>query len=164
MTLTATKTVSTPTKTRPASVVALISLLIFLGVTALAGGAAMVFGIGDGVVLPPADWLDGIPLIETWVLPGLVLGIGFGLGASFAAYGMLRLPRWDWASLVERPTGHHWSWIAALLLGLGQVMWISLELIYLPEPSWLNAMYGVVGLGLILLAIMPSVRSHLKLA
>ena len=33
---------------RPGPVVALIVLLVFLGITALAGGIAMVFGVGGG--------------------------------------------------------------------------------------------------------------------
>lgn len=43
-------------------------------------------------------------------------------------------------------------------------MWISLELIYLPELSILQAGYGAVGLALVLLALLPSARSHLHSA
>jgi hypothetical protein len=158
-----TLTVTRPTTSRrPAGVVTTIALLFFLGVTAVGGGVSMIFGIGEDLVVPPAEWLDDIPLIESWVFPGLVLVIGFGLGSLFTGFGMLRRTSWAWARFAERPTGLHWSWIAALLLGIGQVVWIVLELAYLPEPSWLNAIYGVVGLAMILLALMPSTRSHLQ--
>ncbi|HEY4606765.1 MAG TPA: hypothetical protein VIH55_03875 [Acidimicrobiia bacterium] len=158
MTLAATGTVRAH---RPLGVQITEGLLILLGVTALAGGAALVLGLGDGETMAPLEWLEGLPLINSWVVPGLVLGIGFGLGSLFVAYGMLRLPEWPWASFLERPSGHHWSWTATILIGLGHMVWITLELIYLPL-SILHFVYGIVGIGLFTLPFIPSVRDHLR--
>jgi hypothetical protein len=146
---------------RPVTVTATAGVLGLLGLSAAAGGAAMLSGVGD--VAPPRDWLDAIPVIDSWLVPGLVLGVGFGLGSLVAAYGVLRRPRWAWLSPVERLSGHHWSWLATVLIGLGQVVWIGLELVYLPEPSMLQAVYGVVGVALVLLSLHPAVRRHLAL-
>jgi hypothetical protein len=157
MTLTATPTVAIK---RPASVTTCIAVLIFLGVTAIAGGFALLFDLGGGQ--PPTDWLEGVPLISTWLVPGLVLGIGFGIGSLVAAYGMVRRPRWAWIEGIERGTGHHWSWIATILIGAGHVLWIGLELIYLPEPTWLQAIYGPVGLALLLLPLVPTLSRYLR--
>jgi hypothetical protein len=144
---------------RPATVTATAGVLGFLGLSATAGGAAMLFGVGDAA--PPSDWLDAIPVVDSWFAPGLVLGVGFGLGSLIATYGVLRRPRWAWLRPVERLSGHHWSWLATVLIGLGQVGWIALELVYLPEPSMLQAVYGVVGVALVLLSLHPAVRHHL---
>jgi hypothetical protein len=54
---------------RPGAVWTTIGVLVFLGVSAVAGGVAMVFGIGAA---PPHEWLDRIPVLDTWVVPGLV--------------------------------------------------------------------------------------------
>lgn len=116
--MTVTMTPPAPTRHRPASVLTAIAVLVFLGISAVAGGVALVFGIGAA---PPSDWLDGIPLIDSWVVPGLVLGIGFGLGSLVAAYGMLRKPWWRWLGFLERLTRHHWSWVATILIGLCHV-------------------------------------------
>ncbi len=115
MTLTATETVRAH---QPLPVQITEGLLILLGISALAGGAALIFGLGDGQLMAPAEWLENLPIIDSWVVPGLVLGIGFGLGSLLAAYGMIRRPRWDWAAFAEQPTGHHWSWIGTVLIGL----------------------------------------------
>ena len=146
---------------RPLSVLMAFWLLIFLGVTALAGGIALTFGSTQSGMAPPADWLDALPMIDSWLIPGLVLGIGFGMGSLMAAYGVWRQPHWQWASFIENGTGHHWSWIATILIGLGQVTWIALELFLLPEVSWLQALYGPVGLALLLLPLTRSMRDHL---
>lgn len=160
MTLTITKAVPVH---RPVSVVASIWLLTFLGVSALAGGTALVFGRLEEGMVPPTEWLDALPLIDSWLVPGLVLGIGFGLGSLLAAYGVWRRPQWSWASFIETSTGYHWSWLATMLIGLGQATWIALEVLYLPELSWLMAVYGPLGLTLFLLPWTRSMRDDLRL-
>jgi hypothetical protein len=144
---------------RPLTATATAGVLGFLGLSAAAGGAAMLTGVGGAV--PPSDWLDAIPVVDSWIAPGLVLGVGFGLGSLVAAYGVLSRPRWAWLRPVERLSGHHWSWLATILIGLGQVVWIALELVYLPQLSMLQAVYGVVGATLLLLPLHPAVRGHL---
>jgi hypothetical protein len=71
-------------------------------------------------------------------VPGLVLGLGFGVGPLVITYGLLHQPHGHLTRPVERVTGRHWSWAAAVLLGFGMIAWIRLELIYLPNRSWLG--------------------------
>lgn len=141
---------------RPATVWMFAAVLAFLGLSAVGGGVAMLCGF-----TPPDNWLDDIPLIGSWMIPGLVLGLGFGAGSLVTAYGVVRRPSWPWLAGVERLIGHHWSWAAGLLLGLGQVTWIALELAYLPEGSALQAVYGTTGVLLVLLPTLPAVRRDL---
>jgi hypothetical protein len=155
------KRVSLAAGPRPAAVRAAIGTLVFLGITAVFGGVELTFGLWASAE-PPSDWLRALPLIDSWVLPGLVLGAGFGVGSLVAAYGMLRRPRAIWLAPVERRTGRHWSWAMTELLGLGMLAWIGLEVIYLPARSWLEVLYGAVGAALILLPALPSVRRYLS--
>jgi hypothetical protein len=159
MTLVASRPVRTH---RPASVIAIISMLVFLGVTALGGGFAMVFGLGGDKVMLPDQWLDAIPVIDSWLWPGLILGVGFGLGSLLTAYGALSRPRWAWLFPFERSTGHHWAWAATILIGAAHVVWIILELLFLPEMSWFHPLYGAVGLALLLMPFLPSATNHLR--
>jgi len=144
---------------RPAAVSTTIGVLIFLGLSAVVGGVMLLFTSipGDNF---PGDWLERIPPIDSWLLPGLVLGVGFGIGSLIVAYGVLRKPQWTWLAVVKRLSGHHWSWLATIVLGAGQVVWIVLEVIYLGFGA-LHVVYGTVGLALVLLPLLPSVRSHL---
>jgi hypothetical protein len=150
----------TPAEHRPAAVRITIGVLAFLGISAVAGGVALVLGVGAA---PPAEWLDDIPFIDSWVVPGLVLGLGFGVGSLLAAFGMLRRPQWAWLAPVERLTRDHWSWIATILIGVGHIAWIVLELIYLRETSDLQIVYGAVGVALVALPMLPAVRRDLAL-
>jgi len=94
------------------------------------------------------------------VLPGLVLALGFGVGGLASAIGMLR--RRGHLRLVEVRTGHHWSWSLTIALGVGLLFWIFLEVLYLPERSFLEALYALVGVTLIALASTGSVGTYLK--
>ncbi|WP_157546144.1 hypothetical protein [Hamadaea tsunoensis] len=139
----------------------LAGLLVFLGFSAAGGGIAMLADLHGGRYLP-SRWLDGLPLIDTFLAPSLVLLAGFGAGSLLTAYGVLRRPVWRWARPVERWTRHHWSWAAVQALGAGQLVWIGLELIYLPDLSWLQAAYGTTGLALLLLPWTGPVRRRLR--
>ncbi|MEM7434802.1 MAG: hypothetical protein AAF436_06585 [Myxococcota bacterium] len=146
---------------RPLAAWGLLVLLVFLGLTALGGGVELVlFPHGNEYV--PGAWLDGMPMVDTWVVPGLVLGIGFGLGSLVAGYGILRRPHWRWLCGVESATSHHWSWAATWLIGIGMLVWILLELIYISERSFIEGVYGAVGLLLVVLSLFPSVRLYLR--
>lgn len=142
---------------RPASAVAAISLLTFLGITAVGGGVGFFFDIG----MRDERWLQQIPLITNWAVPGLLLGVGFGVGSLVTAFGVARRPRWRWLNWLEGATNHHWTWTATLALGAGILAWIGLQLIWL-DPSFLHVIYGVVGTTLIGLSITNSCRSYLK--
>lgn len=146
---------------RPGTVKATISLLFFLGVTAFGGGTAMVLGLGNENTMLPNEWLADIPLIDSWVFPGLVLALGFGLGALVVGYGMTRRPRWTWIEPLEAATDRYWPWFATLVLGVGHVLWIALQLVFLPGMSWFHLLYGAIGLSLVALPLTPSMRTDL---
>jgi len=99
---------------RPFPVVIISVLLLVLGI----GGGAMLFGFGGEIMLPD-EYLDMLPLVDSWVIPGLLLGVGFGLGSLVMLYGVLRRPDWQWLHWLERSTRHHWSWWAPLPSGWG---------------------------------------------
>jgi hypothetical protein len=141
----------------PGQVLAVEILLFFLGVSAVAGGVGLIFA--DEMF--PAGWIDEIPIVTTWLVPGLVLGIGFGIGSLVVGFGMVRRWRWVWLGFLERWTGEHWSWAATLAIGFTHMVWIGLELIYLPSYSFLQVIYGAVGLALFMMPWHMTVRRAL---
>jgi hypothetical protein len=144
------------TSTRPPLVTTAIVVLWFLGLTALGGSIGFFVDVG---MRDPA-WLEEIPLVVNWAVPGLVLGLGFGVGSLVTAYGLTRRPRWPWLGWLEELTAHHWAWFATLALGVGMMTWIGLQLVWL-DFNALHATYGATGLILALLPLTPSFRDHL---
>ncbi|WP_328325727.1 hypothetical protein OHA70_36270 [Kribbella sp. NBC_00382] len=136
-----------------------IGLLVFLGVSGLFGGIGLIFGIW-GLQLIPREPLDRIPVIDSWLVPGLVLLVVFGLGSLAAAYGILRRPERPRLKVVQRLTGRPWWWAATVLLGLGQLLWLLIEWIYI-GMSPLLVIYGAVGAALVTLPLLAPVRRYL---
>ena len=145
------------------AVVATSVITGFVGVTALGGGAEMLASPHGNRYLPVA-MLEDIPGVRTWRAPGVVLGGAFGLGSLVTTYGLVRQPRWRALRALERRTGHHWSWTATMTLGVGMVAWISTELAVLPERSFLEGLYGGLGLAMVALPVLPAVERTLRMS
>ncbi|MBY5163924.1 hypothetical protein [Salsipaludibacter albus] len=138
--------------------------MLFQGVTATAGGTMLAAGSlpaisVPGTITPPDAFLDGLPF-DTWLIPGLVLGIGLGVSALVISWGLVRRPAWQWLSPLERRTGQHWSWAASIVLGAGLLLWIMVQVTLIPL-SWLQLAYGGLGASILVLATRPSVRTWL---
>lgn len=145
---------------RPLAVIAAVVALAFLGLTALGGGIEMLaFPHGNRFV--KAEWLDHIPLLDTWVVPGLVLGVVFGLGSFAVGFGLLRKPDWPWLAWLSRRSGKHWSWAATIMMGFALLAWLLLELLLIPERSVIEAVYSAVGVLLIVAPLLASARQYL---
>lgn len=64
-------------------------------------------------------------------------------------------------SRAERVTGRHWSWAATGLMGAGLAGRILLEVALVPERSTIEAIYGAIAAGLLVLCVTPPFRSAL---
>jgi hypothetical protein len=136
------------TARRPPLLLLLVAVLVVLGVAAIGGGLTMAASPTGGLIGMDTSWLDRVPLLDTWLVPGLILAGGIGLGALVAAYGLLRRPAWPrWAAVrrLEALTGRHWSW--ATTIGMGGVLigWLLVQLVFISERIWLQGACLAVG-------------------
>ena len=158
---------------RPVAVTVLLAVLGFLGVTALGGGIEMVL-FPNGNEYLPIDLIAGVPVVETFLVPGLVLGMVFGLGSLAAAVGIARQPPVAWLAKVEARTGRHWSWVLTVAIGVAFAAWMLSEWVWLGTPwaadatpseraiTWvLYGIYDTVAIALLVLPQLASVRTHL---
>lgn len=117
--------------------VALFVIDLFVALTAIGGGLALVAGLEANRF--PLAWLQGTPF-TSYVIPGLLLTVVVGGSAAVAAVLLLR-----------NPTGGAW---AALLAGLILLGWIAGEVVILNQPvapTGIEIFYLLVGLALALL-------------
>ena len=132
--------------------ITLLAVEAFVGVTAFAGGLALMLGalLPDlsMVITPPTEYLEGSPF-SSYLLPGLVLALVLG-GANTIAFVLL---------LRGRPS----ALVAAAVAGYAALIWIFVQMMVIPF-SLLQAVYfmaGAVELGLVilLLGLLPITRS-----
>jgi hypothetical protein len=124
-----------------------VTLTIVLGLvalTALAGGAALIIGsiapAAIGSMAPPLSYLDGSPF-TSYLLPGVILGLGVGGLHAVAFVLALR--------------GSRWRNLAATICGYEMLVWIFVQMIFIPFSA-LQIAYAAIGLleiGLVLLSL-----------
>jgi len=124
--------------------VGLLLTTIVIGLSALAGGAALVLGSVDSslasVLSPPLDYLEGSPF-GSYLIPGLVLGLVLG-GVHLAAFALI----------VRRS---RWWMLAGAVAAFDTLIWIFVQMVIIPF-SFLQAAYfalGALEAGLVMLAL-----------
>jgi hypothetical protein len=133
---------------RPAGIYLLLAALLLQSLSGLVGGLGLVTDPTGSRLGIPIEWLTGSPFND-YLIPGLVLLFLLGALPLLVSYGV-------W---VRR----YWSWSAALFVGLALLTWIGVEILiigYQPRPP-LQLAYGAVGLVILVLTLLPSVRGHL---
>ena len=117
-----------------------LALEVVLSIGALAGGLILMIA-PKGEILPlPLPALAGSPF-DTYFVPGLILFGVLGFGPLVAA-------RLAWLRHPLAPT-------AAFVVGAGLLVWVAVEIAiigYSNEPP-LQAIYGVLGVAILLIAI-----------
>jgi len=115
-----------------------VSLLILLGVGALAGGVSLAAKPDGSVMQMPVSLLAGSPFPDFFV-PVLILGGLFGIGSMVAA--VIGLRTWRIAPFL------------AFALGCGQMIWITVELAIIKGISVLHPIYFGLGLAIAVAAV-----------
>ena len=126
-----------------------MTLLLFQGISGLYGGGALILDSSGSMIQLPASFLEGSPF-ETYLVPGIILFVVLGVFPLIVWYGLWRRTSW--------------SWQGAVLVSVALVIWIAMEIVmigYQSEPP-LQLIYGVVGVALLVLTQIPSVRTQLN--
>lgn len=104
-------------------------LCVFTGLTAIAGGVALITSPGSPEG-PPSALLEGTPF-QSFLVPGLLLALVVGLGSLAAA-----------ALEARHIEG---SEVAVSIAGAGLMVWIITQLALIRTVSWLQLLYFLIG-------------------
>lgn len=132
---------------RPVAGWILITLVGYQGLSGILGGIGLMMNpTGDPLGIPQA-WLEG-SMFEDYMIPGIIL---------FSVLGLY--PLMIFGGLLKR---NSWAWPGTLVLGIALVIWIVVEILiigYHPSPP-LQLIYGIIGILIIILVLVPSVRNY----
>lgn len=142
---------------RPASLFVLTAVLLLEGSLALVGGIQMLLDPFGEPLGMPVSMLEGSPF-GSYLVPGLLLTFVLGAYPLVAALLLWWRPDWRRAALLERATGHHWTWTVGVTAGLGMVVWIAVQVAMLGANHPLQAVIAVMGFVVVLFAFMPDFR------
>jgi hypothetical protein len=134
------------TKSRPASAYILMGLMLFQGLSGLVGGIGLILDPSGETLQIPIQWLEGSPFSD-YRIPGWILLMVLGFLPLIVLSGLWKQMRW--------------SWFGALIVGIALMIWIGVEILvigYHSQPP-LQFIYGLVGLVILILALLPKLQS-----
>jgi uncharacterized BrkB/YihY/UPF0761 family membrane protein len=126
----------------------LIGLILFQGISGLFGGFALIIDQTGELLQMPLSMLDGSPF-DTFLIPGIILLTVLGIFPMVVFYGLWKRS--------------NWAWMGALTVSVALIIWIGVEIWmigYHSEPP-LQLIYGLLGVILLILTFIPSVRHKL---
>ncbi|MGF1667861.1 MAG: hypothetical protein ACFCVC_16500 [Acidimicrobiia bacterium] len=143
-------------------IVTLIGLLMLLAVAALAGGVMMMTDPTGTALGIDTTLLAEVPWVSDYLVPGVLLTVLLGVVPLVVTGGLLwRFPL-PGVAAVERRLGYQWPLLASVTQGFGVVVWIGLQLLWLPETAtiqWVTLTIVVLIMGF---SLLPAVRDRYR--
>ena len=116
---------------RPGYVWLAVALELFTAVGAIPVGIMLLSDTTGATVGFPSGWIEATPF-GSYLLPGIYLLLMNGIGMLVLAG--LTISRHRYA-----------PWLTGVL-GAGLVIWIAVQLVVMPETSFLQATFGAIGI------------------
>lgn len=139
-----------------------LSLLAFLGLSAIGGGGAL-------IISPSGKLLGGLPLsilerspFNDFLVPGIILFVVLGIIPSLLILALLKKPNSVFAERFNFFKDMHWAWTFSIYVAFALIIWIQVETIYIQGVGWLQTFYMLYAIPLILVALLPQVRNLYK--
>ena len=140
----------------------LISLLLFLGVGALGGGAFL-------IISPSGKLIGGLPLsilehsqFSNFLIHGIILFLVLGLCPCLVTIALIKKPESNLAEKFNFFADMHWAWTFSIYIAFALIIWIQVETIFVQSVGWLQTFYMLYAIPIILVALLPKVRSMYK--
>jgi hypothetical protein len=137
----------------------LISLLLFLGIGALAGGTLLILS-------PSGKWLGNLPIsildrspFSNFLVPGMILFSVIGLAPCLTSIALLKKTSSPLADRFNLFSDMHWSWSFSIYIAFALMIWIQVETFIVQSVGWLQTFYMLYSIPILLVALLPSIRT-----
>lgn len=140
---------------------ALSLCLLFLGINGLVGGYLMLRDPNGAPMGMPVSDLAQTPF-QNYVVPGLILIFVWGCGSLLALIGLWLRPQLTLLNLASRLTHEHWAWALSLVLGLALLVWLTVQVLTLPNVAPIQFILYVLAILLVLLPLLPGMRRYYR--
>lgn len=145
---------------RPLGVWLLVVVLLVIAVGGLATGPQLIADPTGSRVGADQISLTRTPLHD-WTLVGWFLIVVMGVIPLVIAWGLATRHAWRLAERIDPVRTEHWSWLAVQVMGGGLVVWLGLQLALIDQKGGPQSLFGVLGLALLAVPWLPSVRRDL---
>jgi hypothetical protein len=143
---------------KPVAVYLLVVLHIFLGISAIAGGALLIVKTDGTLLGMEPGWLSGSPF-SNYLIPGIFLFVVNGAFPLLVAAGLLFKAALKWMNRFNIYKQQHWAWTCSLFTGIIVIGWIIIQQ-FMTAYFWLQPCIATVGLLIIICTMLPAVMNY----
>lgn len=147
---------------RPLSLYTLYLLLFVLSASSLVCGAMMMAQTDGALLLLDLENLSRTPF-KNYGLPGLILFVSGGVIPFLALVGSIFKPTSFIINLLNIYRHMHWGWAYSLYSGIMIIIWIVVQQLTTPY-LWLQPLFVLLGLLIIICSLLPSNIKYFKLS
>ena len=148
------------TRSRPFVLSVLIFLQVFLGLQGLFGGGAFLLAPDGRLLQMPFSHLKNSPF-SSFLIPGLLLFLFLGVYPMAVSYSLWKQPSWRWPDFLNPFKSTHWSWAGSLAAGVIAIIWIIVQIQWVPV-GFLHIFILGWGILILIFTLIPSVRQYYK--
>lgn len=149
-------------QTGTGGVISLAGLLVLLAIAAFGGGLSMIAD-PTGAGLGMEQWADQLPVFDDFLVPGYLLVVLQGVLPLLLAAGLLSRLELPLLAGMERALGYRWPLPGVVLEGVGIIAWIVVQLVTIPVTAPVQLVVLAIGVGLVVLALLPPVKARYRL-
>ena len=139
-----------------------LSMLAFLGLSAIGGGGAL-------IISPSGKLIGGLPLsilerspFNDFLVPGIILFVVLGILPGLLVFALIKKPGSVLAERLNFFKDMHWAWSFSIYVAFALIIWIQVETIYIQGVGWLQTFYMFYAIPLIFVALLPQIRNQYK--
>ena len=143
---------------RPQAVTALVVLLLLLGLGAAISATALIVAPDGHLIQLPLSLLANAPFTN-FLVPGILLFLFIGVYPLVVAFSIWRQPSWNFPNKINPFRSYHWSWSASLAAGLILLVWIIVQIQWVPI-GFLHVLYLVWAMAILVIGLLPSIRHY----
>jgi hypothetical protein len=144
----------------------LFFLMILVAVAAVCGlfGGYHIMTDPQGESLKvPLESLEGSISFPMYKLPGLVMFLALGIFPLFLVYPLVARPSWHFWNSMNLFSSYHWSWTFSIYTAIMILLWTNLRIIFMNAGSDLDGFYGLLGVTILIVALLPQVKRRYRL-
>jgi hypothetical protein len=147
---------------RTVEVYILVLLVALEAIGALYGGYNLMNDPSGESIKLPIKLLES-SIFPNYMIPGIILFLFLGFFPLFLVYPLLFKPKWKLINRLNIYQGYHWAWTYTIYTAIMLMTWINLQMMMIGTGSILQGTFGMVGIVILVIAMMPRVKRQYRL-